>query len=79
MANTSTQCSTSHNDSIDTDSSTGGRTLSMQYLKDLFKKDWKLYYRTPELNEKLFLHYKGKFNDFNSLGLNKPKLGPHGD
>jgi hypothetical protein len=51
----------------------------MQYLKDLFKKDWKLYYRTPELNEKLFLHYKGKFNVFNSLGLNKAKFGPHGD
>jgi hypothetical protein len=65
MANTSTQCSTSHNDSMETDSQngssvSGGRTLSQQYLKDLFKKEWKLYYRTPELNEKLFLHYKGK-------------------
>ena len=59
MANTSTQCSTSHNDSMETDSQNGGRTLSNQYLKDLFKKEWKLYYRTPELNEKLFLHYKG--------------------
>jgi dynein assembly factor 1 len=26
---------------------------------DLFKKNWKLYYRTPSLNEKLYLHYKG--------------------
>lgn len=65
MANTSTQCSTSHNDSMETDSQNGssvggGRTLSLQYLRDLFKKEWKLYYRTPELNEKLFLHYKGK-------------------
>ena len=59
MANTSTQCSTSHNDSMETDSSSGGRTLSTQFLRDLFKKEWKLYYRTPELNEKLFLHYKG--------------------
>ena len=67
MANTSTQCSTSHNDSMDTDSSTGGRTLSLQYLKELFKKDWKLYYRTPELNEKLYLHYKGKKHVFYSI------------
>jgi hypothetical protein len=66
MANTSTQCSTSHNDSMETDSQNGsnhgGRNLTQQYLKDLFKKEWKLYYRTPELNEKLFLHYKGKNN-----------------
>lgn len=63
--NTSTQCSTSlntsHNDSMDTDSQNGGRTLNAKYLKELFKKDWKLYYRTAELNEKLFLHYKGNF------------------
>lgn len=26
---------------------------------DLFKKEWKLYYRTFELNEKLYFHYKG--------------------
>jgi len=75
MANTSTQCSTSHNDSMETDSSTGGRNLTPKYLKDLFKKEWKLYYRTPELNDKLFLHYKGRFenilsnNDF--VGFNR--------
>jgi len=28
MANTSTQCSTSHNDSIETDSQNGGRQLT---------------------------------------------------
>ena len=49
---------------IDTHSENGsqsssGRNLTQQYLRDLFKKEWKLYYRTPELNEKLFLHYKG--------------------
>jgi hypothetical protein len=44
---------------METDSASGGRTLSTQYLRDLFKKEWKLYYRTAELNEKLFLHYKG--------------------
>jgi len=45
---------------MDTDSLSGGRQLTNQYLKELFKKEWKMYYRTPELNEKLFLHYKGK-------------------
>ena len=77
MANTSTQCSTSHNDSlsgIDTHSENGsnsssGRNLTQQYLKDLFKKDWKLYYRTPELNEKLFLHYKGRYSRMFSILL----------
>ena len=49
---------------METDSSSGGRNLTPQYLKDLFKKDWKLYYRTPELNEKLFLHYKGKLREY---------------
>lgn len=38
----------------------GGHQLTQKFLMDLFKKDWKLYYRTPELNEKLYLHYKGK-------------------
>ncbi len=53
---------------METDSSSGGRNLTVQYLRDLFKKEWKLYYRTPELNEKLFLHYKGKFaNVLNNL------------
>ena len=28
-------------------------------MKDCFKKEWKRYYRTPELNEKLYFHYKG--------------------
>ncbi|CDW73343.1 leucine rich repeat family protein [Stylonychia lemnae] len=54
----STQCST-HNDSMDGDSSHGGRQLTQKFLKELFKKEWKMYYRTPELNEKLYLHYKG--------------------
>jgi dynein assembly factor 1 len=44
---------------MDSDSQHGGRQLTQAYLKDLFKKEWKLYYRTPELNEKLYLHYKG--------------------
>ena len=49
------------NDSRDeTDSEAGvGRNLSQKFLTELFKKEWKLYYRTPELNDKLYLHYKG--------------------
>lgn len=54
----STQCST-HNDSMEQDSINGTRQLTNNYLKELFKKEWKMYYRTPELNEKLYLHYKG--------------------
>jgi hypothetical protein len=48
------------NDSRDSDSINGGHTLSDRFFKELFKKEWKLYYRTAELNEKLYLHYKGK-------------------
>ena len=33
--------------------------LTRKYLLDMFKKDWRQYYRTFELNEKLYLHYKG--------------------
>ena len=25
----------------------------------MFRTEWKKYYRTPELNEKLYLHFKG--------------------
>lgn len=62
MANLSSTMSSSMNDSrdeIDSVSENGGRVLNDKYLKELFKKEWKLYYRTPELNEKLYLHYKG--------------------
>ncbi len=44
--------------------------LNEKYFKELFKKEWKLYYRTPELNEKLYLHYKGMLivKDYTLLG-----------
>jgi hypothetical protein len=35
--------------------------MNEKYFKALFKKDWKLYYRTFELNEKMYLHYKGNY------------------
>ena len=37
-----------------------GPVINEKFLKELMKKEWKLYYRTFELNEKLFLHCKGK-------------------
>jgi dynein assembly factor 1 len=37
----------------------GSPVLTKRFLLELFKKEWRRYYRTPELNEKLFLHYKG--------------------
>jgi dynein assembly factor 1, axonemal len=37
----------------------GSPILTNAYLKRLFKSDWRKYYRTPHLNEKLYLHYKG--------------------
>ncbi len=36
--------------------------LTPKWLKSFFSKDWKHYYRTFELNEKLYLHFKGKSN-----------------
>jgi len=38
-----------------------GPQLSKKWIDELFKKEWKMYYRTYELNEKLYFHYKGKF------------------
>ena len=37
----------------------GSPMLTNRFLRDLFRKEWKKYYRTPELNEKLYLHFKG--------------------
>jgi hypothetical protein len=32
----------------------------LKWINDFVKKDWKTYYRTLELNEKLYFHYKGR-------------------
>ena len=37
----------------------GSLNLTNKYLYTLISGDKRLYYRTPELNEKLYLHYKG--------------------
>jgi dynein assembly factor 1 len=33
--------------------------MTNRFFWELFKKEWKKYYRTPSLNEKLYLHFKG--------------------
>ena len=42
--------------------------ISERYLKKLFRDNWGLYYGTFELNEKLYLHYKG-FKKIENLHL----------
>ena len=37
----------------------GSKKLTKKYLRDLFASNFRKYYRTPYLNEKLYLHYKG--------------------
>lgn len=37
----------------------GSPVLSKRFILDLFKKEWRKYYRTFELNEKLYFHFKG--------------------
>ena len=37
----------------------GSPMMTNRFFWELFKKEWKKYYRTPSLNEKLYLHYKG--------------------
>jgi dynein assembly factor 1 len=68
MSSTQSSSHFYESNSQDSDSNRGGRQLTPKYLQDLFKKEWKLYYRTPELNEKLYLHYKG-FPKIQSLEL----------
>lgn len=37
----------------------GNLNLTNKFLRDLFRAEPRKYYRTPALNEKLFLHFKG--------------------
>ena len=37
----------------------GGLRLTRRWLQNFFTQEWRQYYRHFELNEKLFLHYKG--------------------
>ena len=50
------------------DENDGVKKLTPKWLLSFFSKDWKHYYRTFELNEKLYLHFKGK-RSWNFLDL----------
>ena len=45
----------------DSESDAEGRqpALNRKWITEFFKKEWKQYYRTIELNELLYFHYKG--------------------
>lgn len=45
--------------------------ISKAFLKKLVKSDFKSYYSTPELNDCLYLHYKG----FESIANLEPYTG----
>jgi dynein assembly factor 1 len=45
----------------------GNLNLTNKFLRDLFKAEPRKYYRTPALNEKLYLHFKG-FDRVQNLG-----------
>ena len=44
----------------------GHPVMTNLYLKTMLAKEWRHYYRTPYLNEKLYLHYKG-FSNFKNM------------
>lgn len=52
--------SNSHRDEESNNEDDGGNKLTLKWIYDFFKKDWKTYYRTLELNEKLYFHFKGR-------------------
>ena len=37
----------------------GSPMMTNRFFWELFRTEWKKYYRTPSLNEKMYLHYKG--------------------
>lgn len=37
----------------------GSPILTKKYLREMLAREWRSYYRTAHLNEKLYLHYKG--------------------
>ena len=60
--NTKDDTSSQRGDTSDADEErdqNGARRCTRKWILELFKKEWKQYYRTFELNEKLYFHYKG--------------------
>ena len=43
-----------------TEEEDGTHKMSLKWINSELKRDWKTYYRTHELNEKLYFHHKGK-------------------
>ena len=37
------------------------KRITPEFLKKFLRSNFKLYYTTQELNDKLYLHYKGNF------------------
>jgi len=59
---------TSSNTETEEEDEDGPRRMSLKWFKEFFKKEWRTYYRTFELNEKLYLHFKG-FNKLENMHL----------
>jgi hypothetical protein len=62
FVNTKDDTSSQRGDTSDADEQNdqnGARRCTRKWILELFKKEWKMYYRTFELNEKLYFHYKG--------------------
>lgn len=56
---TSSQRGDTSDDQRENDEDGPARRCTKKWILDFFKKEWKMYYRTFELNEKLYFHYKG--------------------
>ena len=48
----------------DEDEEENGVRMTVKWIRNELKRDWKTYYRTAELNEKLYFHHKGKHMNF---------------
>jgi hypothetical protein len=46
----------------------GSQIMTLRWIKEFISKEWRMYYRTPHLNEKLYLHYKG-FSHFKNMEM----------
>jgi hypothetical protein len=64
----STSQEVSSSNATESEDEDGPRRMTVKWLKEFFKENWRTYYRTFELNEKLYLHFKG-FNKFENMHL----------
>lgn len=54
-------------DTSENEENDGAPKLTQKWLLNFFSKDWKHYYRTFELNERLYLHFKGKLLEISRI------------